>query len=274
MRYADSLLTEGEVVVLRSRQHWLSILAKTRLGFALWGLAILLLIGIIWFNVAPGLGRDLPTWAALLLIVIGLVLIVYRVWQWLSQDYLITNRRLVRVSGILNKRSSDSSLEKINDAVLVQSVLGRMLNFGDLEILTAAEMANDQYHMLKDPKGFKKVMLTQKNSLERSFYSGPPTPPLRAEPPMAAAPQATQPVDMSQAAPAAAATALAEPATNPDPFPGAQTPPAEPATTPESVTDESLEVTQTLARLADLRDSGAISAEEYEQKKDELLGRL
>ena len=39
-------------------------------------------------------------------------------------------------------------------------------------------------------------------------------------------------------------------------------------------TDESLEVTQTLARLADLRDDGAITAEEYEQKKDELLGRL
>ena len=64
-----------------------------------------------------------------------------------------------------------------------------MLNFGDLEILTAAEMANDRYHMLKDPKGFKKVMLTQKNSLERSFSAGPPTPPLRAEQPMAPFPR-------------------------------------------------------------------------------------
>jgi hypothetical protein len=36
----------------------------------------------------------------------------------------------------------------------------------------------------------------------------------------------------------------------------------------------SLEVTQTLARLADLRDSGAITAEEYEQKKADLLSRL
>jgi hypothetical protein len=29
-----------------------------------------------------------------------------------------------------------------------------------------------------------------------------------------------------------------------------------------------------LARLADLRDEGAITPEEYEQKKDELLNRL
>jgi hypothetical protein len=46
-----------------------------------------------------------------------------------------------------------------------------------------------------------------------------------------------------------------------------------PAAAPDSA-DESLEVTQTLARLADLRDGGAITAEEYEQKKDELLNRL
>jgi hypothetical protein len=44
---------------------------------------------------------------------------------------------------------------------------------------------------------------------------------------------------------------------------------------PETVDkDESQEVTETLSRLADLRDEGAITAEEYEQKKDELLGRL
>jgi len=34
------------------------------------------------------------------------------------------------------------------------------------------------------------------------------------------------------------------------------------------------EVTRTLASLADLRDRGAISADEYEHKKDDLLGRL
>ena len=33
-------------------------------------------------------------------------------------------------------------------------------------------------------------------------------------------------------------------------------------------------MTDTLSRLADLRDRGAISPEEYEAKKAELLGRL
>jgi hypothetical protein len=38
--------------------------------------------------------------------------------------------------------------------------------------------------------------------------------------------------------------------------------------------DSADEVARSLARLAALRDSGAITAEDYEAKKQELLGRL
>ena len=57
-----------------------------------------------------------------------------------------------------------------------------MLNYGDLEILTAAELAVDRYHMINDAQAFKKTMLTQKHNLETEFmYGRPPTPPLRAD---------------------------------------------------------------------------------------------
>jgi uncharacterized membrane protein YdbT with pleckstrin-like domain len=87
-------------------------------------------------------------------------------WGWLSQDYIVTNRRVLKVEGILTKRSADSSLEKINDAVLEQSVLGRMLGYGDLEILTAAEESVDRYHRLADATRFKRTMLDAKHELE------------------------------------------------------------------------------------------------------------
>jgi len=45
---------------------------------------------------------------------------------------------------VLDKRSGDSSLDKINDAVLKQGLLARMLHYGDLEILTANEEAIDR----------------------------------------------------------------------------------------------------------------------------------
>jgi hypothetical protein len=245
MRYADTLLIEGEDVALRTRQHWLAFLINARWGLVAWIVAILLLGAGRVLNMT-GLAADIIGWAALVLFVIGLVIVVVEMWQWYAQDYMITSRRLMKVWGVLNKRSVDSSLEKINDARLDQSVWGRIFNYGHLEILTAAEESKlDDFDMIKDPKGFKKIMLTQKHALDSGSYRAePPSPPLRA------------PVEMS--AP-------------PAPAPAAPPPVAPP---PAPAEDEALEVTQTLARLADLRDRGAISEEEYQAKKEELLGRL
>ena len=50
----------------------------------------------------------------------------------------------MRAEGVLNKSVSDSSLEKINDARLDQSMFGRIFGFGTLDILTAAEEAGGQ----------------------------------------------------------------------------------------------------------------------------------
>jgi hypothetical protein len=56
--------------------------------------------------------------------------------------------------------------------------------------------------------------------------------------------------------------------------PAPPVPPAPPAPVATSSRVNPDEVTRTLANLADLRDRGAISAEEYEAKKTDLLGRL
>ncbi len=250
MRYADTLLTEGEMVILRTRQHWLALLARAGTTLLLFLVGIALLVIVVWFNIQPGLLRDILSVVALVVFALGVIIFVYRAWQWWAQDYAVTNRRLLKVTGILNKRSADSSLEKINDAILSQSVWGRIFNFGNLEILTAAEMAVDRYYMLNAPKEFKKVMLTQKHALETEHvYGGLPSPPLQATVETPARPDEPMPVPPAPA-------------------------PSQPLSPAADEDEESVRVTETLARLADLRDKGAISAEEYEQKKNELLGRL
>ena len=274
-RYADSLLTQGEQVVLRTRQHWLALLSKARDALLLWVLGVVLIVVVIFFNIAPGALRDVISVAIIVVFALGLIIFGYRLWEWWAQDYAITNRRLLKVTGILNKRSADSSLEKINDAILSQSIWGRMFNFGNLEILTAADQAVDRYYMLNAPKEFKKVMLTQKHALETEhMYGRTPSPPLRATMESPARPPSEPAM-----APAAAESA---PIMAPDPTPArapaaAETPIADTDVPPAQAVDEgeeSVRVTETLARLADLRDQGAITTEEYEQKKDELLGRL
>lgn len=292
MRYADTLLADGESIVLRTKQHWLSLFLEARWAVALWAAAIVLLVAIGIFNLSGG-PAQIAGGAALVCLIVGLLIFGYNYWQWWAQDYIVTNRRLMKVTGIINKRSADSSLEKINDAVLEQNLLGRILNYGDLDILTAADQAVDSYRMLKGPKEFKRVMLNQKHGLEMEYQGVRPSPPMRSSPVTmngepAARPSPPPPVaPMSDRAPEAMAAERMPDQPMPDqPMPGEPMPgdrmPTEPSPVaqasasgaPAEGSDASLEITQTLARLADLRDKGAISEEEYAAKKADLLGRL
>ena len=248
-RYAQKLLAEGEVVALRTRQHWLAPVVQA--GWAIILIVAALVLVVLSTNLAndgfTGVVRTLAGYLALAGVVIGLAWAAVVAWRWYSQDYLITNRRVLKVEGIFNKHSADSSLEKINDAVLDQSVLGRMFGYGDLDIMTASEDTVDRYKMLNQAPTFKKEMLNQKNNLELDMRYVP-SPPLRS------------------AAAAAEPTPAPAPAPAPEPAPAPATPEA-PRMTPD-------EVTATLSRLADLRDRGAITPDEYEAKKAELLDRL
>jgi Bacterial PH domain/Short C-terminal domain len=243
-RYADKLLAQGEHVALRGRQHFLATLMEGRVAWAIFIAAIVLLI--LDAQLAPNLLRDAFSWLALALLLIGLVWLGQIYLNWYMQDYLVTNRRVLKVEGVLKKRSADSSLEKINDAVLEQSVFGRMFGYGDLDILTANEQSVDRYRMLAQAQTFKRTMLEEKHKLEQDVFQIP-APPLRAAPLVPAPAAAVASGDgSSMAAPVAVGQ--------------------------REMSSE--EITGALGDLADLRDRGAISPEEYEAKKQDLLGRL
>ena len=108
-----------------------------------------------------------------ILLVVGLVWFGIVYFTWRAQEYIITNRRVLKVEGLLDKKSGDSSLDKINDAVLKQGLLARMLHYGDLDILTANEEAIDRYQMLAHVVDFKKAMLNAKNNLEDGYRGRP-----------------------------------------------------------------------------------------------------
>ncbi|TAK02741.1 MAG: PH domain-containing protein, partial [Chloroflexota bacterium] len=145
-RYADTLLAEGERIVLRTRQHWFATIVDGRVPWAIF-LASLILLVLTLSLAADGV-RTVLGYVVAVGLVISLAWLGKHYWSWAAQDYIVTNRRVLKVEGIINKRSADSSLEKINDAVLEQNLFGRIFGYGDLDILTAADVAIDRYRML------------------------------------------------------------------------------------------------------------------------------
>ncbi len=154
MRYADTLLANGEIIVVRSRQHWLALIAKARWALLAWLVAIVA-VGISLYFGLEGTAADVVGGLALVALVVGLLLFFLHAWRWWAQDYIVTNRRIMKVEGVFNKHAADSSLEKINDAVLRQGIVARMLGYGDLDILTAADAAIDRYRMLAGAAGLQ-----------------------------------------------------------------------------------------------------------------------
>jgi hypothetical protein len=268
MGFADSLLSTGERITHREKQHWFVFVWGARLTI----LAIIIAILLFWLrsNVGEqgieGGFRTLLTLVTVVLFFAGLANLLWTIFRYMSQEYVITNRRVLQVAGVLNKESTDSSLEKINDARLRQSVFGRMFGFGDLDVMTAAEVGIEPFKMIKDPVEFKKQMLDAKHEfevdMERQGWA--PSPPARAPGEASVASPDSPTTAMPLPGGAAAAATGAGVSAAPTAVPAA---PAPPDLSPD-------EVTRTLANLADLRDRGAISTEEYEAKKADLLGRL
>ena len=273
--YTDSLLASGERIVRRAHQHWFVFIANAR--FAVFAL----LIAFVAF--AFGLAVKLPdllwtilSWLVLAMFLFGIISALWSALSFRSQEYLITNRRLIHSVGVINKKTTDSSLEKINDAVLTESVFGRMFGFGDLEVLTASEEGIERLRMLRDAKDFKKAMIEAKHELEIEI-TRPTMPPLRSSPAQTLAAAAIEgaPAMAAQAAPAPAAAAptsvpaaAAQPPAAPSPAQPAPTAPAPAATMTAD------ELGAALSSLGELRDQGLITAEQFDAKKTELLGRL
>ena len=113
-----------------------------------------------------------------MLLIISLAFLAIKIWAWRNQEYLITTRRVIKSEGIFNKQMGDSSLEKVNDARLTQSWLGRIFDYGNLDIMTASEMAEkgmvNDFPMLAEPVKFKVAMLNQKERLEFPDLAQPP----------------------------------------------------------------------------------------------------
>ena len=274
MAYADGLLSTGERIFHREKQHWWVFVWGAR--FTILAVVIAIILGILSTTLASdgisGTFRTILTWIVAILFIGGLALLFWTTLRYLNQEYVLTNRRVLQVEGVVNKQVMDSSLEKINDAVLTQSIFGRALGFGDLKVLTASDAAISEFKMIRRPIQFKKAMLDAKYEYEREIAGTgdeDPGPPLRE---VAMAAPAAAP--LSPMTPPAAAPVGEETRTVPVPPPAGAMPAAGATAPPTGAAMSPDELTRTLSSLADLRDRGAISAEEYERKKADILGRL
>lgn len=158
MNYVEKLLARNERIVRITRDHWITLLPTILIDAAI----IIVIIGLSTL----GIVLSPPwTWFGFVLLLAPIGHLVLRIEMWLNEQHIITNRRVLQVTGTFSKRVSDTSLDKINDILMEQSALGRALNFGNIEIISGSESGIDVFRHIADPIGFKKELLNQKETL-------------------------------------------------------------------------------------------------------------
>jgi uncharacterized membrane protein YdbT with pleckstrin-like domain len=155
--YLEGLLGESEQILLETHQHWFVLFGKIFLEILL--IAVLVGASLVASAFYPS------AIYGLILIVVPVIGLLNDVMVWRNKAYIVTNRRVIQISGVFNKDVVDSSLEKVNDVKMSQSFFGRMFGFGDIEILTASELGVNLFHEIANPVEFKTAMLNAKEKM-------------------------------------------------------------------------------------------------------------
>jgi len=242
-------LIPGESIVVESTKHWIAPVRDS-----IW--AALLIVGAFlvgWISPSKegglvGVVSNVLDLLRIGLFAVGVGWIIYNVILWRTAEFAVTNLRVLRYEGLVQRRTSETLLTSVTDVRLNVGVLGKALGYGDLRIFSASGAAGeDEFKTITGPTEFRNAMMARK---------------------------------MQEVQAAQAPQAQTGPGTGSAPAPVAATPTASPAAAAQAAATTATTATaqagaaDALQQLADLRDRGLITTEEYEAKKADILQRL
>jgi uncharacterized membrane protein YdbT with pleckstrin-like domain len=141
MGYPTKLLGEGEVIEFEMHPHWRGLILPV-----IW-LLLTVFAGVwlyaslgSWSWSAGGIIETVGRWGIVIVGALILVLWVIRPFlYWLTTQYVFTNRRIITRAGVISKQGRDMPLAKVNNVSFQVGVLGRILNYGRLEVTSASD---------------------------------------------------------------------------------------------------------------------------------------
>ncbi len=150
-------LLPGENLILRTHRHWI-VLVKSLLI----PVFLLVIVAIVDFTVKSGTG--IPGFRTLLTLVAvaiaGLWLIV--VWiRWQSTAYTLTDQRIKIETGVFGRSSKIIPIDRIQDCTTKQSLFGRMVGYGRVEVDAAGAQGAEVLDHLPHPGDFRDQVFVQ-----------------------------------------------------------------------------------------------------------------
>lgn len=154
MPYPRKLLNDDETVAVDLHPHWFHFAEPVA------SLVGSMVLGIVSLRF-DGWPRTVLGWIAIVLIIGTAVWTVVRYISWATSHFVVTNHRIIYKSGWIRRRGIDIPLDRVNNVVISQGVLERMLGAGDLLIESAGESGQQEFSDIKRPERVQNQIYAQ-----------------------------------------------------------------------------------------------------------------
>jgi uncharacterized membrane protein YdbT with pleckstrin-like domain len=159
-------LLPGENLLLRLHQHWIFVAKSLMIPVAL------LLLTVV-ADILIGSRNEIRVPLTLAVVAIALLWLIV-VWiRWQSIVYTLTDQRIKLQSGVFSRSEKIIPIDRIQDCTTRQSLLGRMLGYGRVEVDAAGAQGAEVLVHLPKPGVFRDQVFVQSERRRGVGPSGP-----------------------------------------------------------------------------------------------------
>jgi len=151
-RYIDEILQPGEQVLYSTNAHWVFYFP----AIVAWAVVAVLLI--VSFAIPPAALVGLASAA-----VVAVPALFWTIKGWfhrMTTETDVTNHRVVHKTGFIKRKTFEIALDKIESVDVEQSIMGRVLNYGDVRINGVGE-GTQNIPTIASPLAFRSAITTR-----------------------------------------------------------------------------------------------------------------
>jgi len=122
MKDHDKYLIASERAVVVTRRHWASL---TKVGASCAAVFLVALLIVLYLSEAQFFAV-----IGVLGLLGSLAWFAFAWWFWATEEFVITDKRVLNVNGVITRRVGIMPLTKVTDLTYERSVMGRLLGYG------------------------------------------------------------------------------------------------------------------------------------------------
>jgi uncharacterized membrane protein YdbT with pleckstrin-like domain len=163
-----SQLLPGENLILKDHPHWIVVVKSLAAPIIL--LVVAAVIDFTATNTGVANLQLIVTLGALAIAVLWLIVVWIR---WQSTAYTLTDQRIKIETGVFGRQSKMIPIDRVQDCTTKQSLFGRMLGYGRVEVDAAGAQGAEVLDHLPNPGVFRDQVFVQS---EKRRTGGPVVP--------------------------------------------------------------------------------------------------